>query len=494
MTALRIGDEPLSPAAVVAAARGRAVDVELTAAARARIERARAATEQLAERGPIYGRTTGVGANRHVAVREADLRAHSVRLLRSHAGGVGDPLPDDLVRATILIRLAQMAAGGGGHRPEIADALVGVLRAGPLPVLRDLGGIGTGDLTLLAQLGLALAGEGEWAKPPVGAAAPAGVPPRVDIEAGDALALMSSNAATHAAAALAWADAGDLLDAGLGIAALTFRALDGNGEAFAAQVAAARPLPGLGAVSERLRVLTEEAPAPARVQDPFGLRCLPPVAGALHDAASRLHDVLAVEINAAAENPLIVDGEVLHHGGFHAEACALALDTLRLALVPFASMSAARLAHLMEPGLTGLTPFLSLDAPGSSGVLIAEYLAADALARLRAAAAPVVLGTVAISRGLEEHASFAWQAAGQAREAVLHLRTVLALEWVAAERALRMKGASCDGALAPIRALASGFDPRLEDRPIGADAALAEAALPALARSVRAAQARAVTA
>jgi len=185
---------------------------------------------------------------------------------------------------------------------------------------------------------------------------------------------------------------------------------------------------------------------------------------------------------------------VLHHGGFHAAPIALALDTLRLALVPFASMSAARLAHLMEPGLTGLTPFLSLDAPGSSGVLIAEYLAADALARLRAAAAPVVLGTVAISRGLEEHASFAWQAAGQAREAVLHLRTVLALEWVAAERALRMKGASCDGALAPIRALASGFDPRLEDRPIGADAALAEAALPALARSVRAAQARAVTA
>jgi histidine ammonia-lyase len=204
--------------------------------------------------------------------------------------------------------------------------------------------------------------------------------------------------------------------------------------------------------------------------------------------------VLTVEINAAAENPLIAGGEALHHGGFHAAPCALALDTLRLALVPFASMSAARLSHLMEPGLTGLSPFLSVDAPGSSGVLIAEYLAADALARLRADASPVVLGTVAISRGLEEHASFAWQAAGRARHAVLHLRTVLALEWVVAERALRMKGVPDDGVLGPMRALASGFDPRFEDRPIGADAALAEAALPALARTVRAAAARSGTA
>jgi histidine ammonia-lyase len=482
MTALRIGDEPLTPAAVVAAARGGPIDVELTSAARERIARGRAVAEAVAKRRSVYGRTTGVGANRSVAVPAADLWAHSVRLLRSHAGGVGDPLPDELVRAMLLIRLTQMSAGGGGHRPELADALAAVLRGGRLPVLRDLGGIGTGDVTLLAQLGLALAGEGQWAEPAQADGAVAA--PIMEIKAGDALPLMSSNAATHAAASLAWADACELLDAGLGIAALTFRALDGNREAFAPQVAAMRPLPGLTAVSERLWTLTEGAPAPARVQDPFGLRCLPPVAGALHDAAAGVHDLLAVEINAASENPLIAGGEVLHHGGFHAAACALALDTLRLALVPFASMSAARLSHLMEPGLTGLTPFLSVDAPGSSGVLIAEYLAADALARLRADAAPVVLGTVAISRGLEEHASFAWQAAGQTRHAVLHLRTVLALEWVAAERALRMKGVD-GGVLGPIRALASGFDPRLEDRPFGGDAALAAAALPALARAVR---------
>ena len=495
---MRIGDEPLAPAAVVAAARGGAIDVALTAAARERIVRSRRSAEELAERRAVYGRTTGVGANRDVVVKEADLRAHSVRLLRSHAGGVGDALPDELVRATLLIRLAQMAAGGGGHRPELVDALARVLRDGPLPVFRDLGGIGTGDLTLLAQLGLALAGEGEWAPRAegaarVGAAGAAGAarpapppPPRLEIEAGDALALMSSNAATHAAALLAWADVTELLDAGLGIAALTFHALDGNREAFAGAVAAARPLPGLVAVSDRLRALTADAPEPSRLQDPFGLRCLPPVAGALHGAAAALHDVLAIEINAAAENPLITADEALHHGGFHAAPIALGLDALRLALVPFASMSAARLAHLMEPSLSGLSPFLSVDAPGSSGILIAEYLAADAFARLRADAVPAVLGTVAISRGLEEHASFAWQAAGQARHAVLHLRTILALEWVAAERALRMKGAPHEGVLAPLRALATGFDPELRDRPIGPDVALAAVGLPALARAVRA--------
>jgi histidine ammonia-lyase len=472
---VRIGDEPLTPAAVAAAARGASVDVELTPAARERMAAGHRTVAAVARRRPVYGRTTGVGANRGVAVAE-DLRGHALRLLRSHAGGVGEPLPQEVVRATILIRLSQMAAGGGGHRPEMGDALASLLREGPLPELRDLGAIGTGDLTVLAQLGLALAGEGEGV----------GSPARLTIEAGDALALMSSNAATLATATLAWADVRELLDAGLGVAALTFRAVDGNREAFAAPLAAARPLPGLAEVSARLWALTAGAPGPARLQDPFGLRCLPPVAAALHAAAAGLHDVLAVEVNAAAENPLVAGDEVLHHGGFHAAAAALALDSLRLALVPFASLALARVSHLMAAPAGGLPPFLSAPEPGSSGLMIAEYLAADALARLRAEAAPAVLGGVAISRGMEEHASFAWQAAGQARRAVAHGRTVLALEWVAAERALRLRGVPPDGATQSLRALAEGFDARVEDRPVGADVAAAEAALPALAAAVRA--------
>jgi histidine ammonia-lyase len=452
MTTLRIGDEPLTPAALAAAARGEPLSVELTPAVRDRMAAGRAVADAVSAREPVYGRTTGVGANFEVAV-EGEGREHALRLLRSHAGGVGEPLADEVVRATVLVRLRQMAAGGGGHRPEVADALIELLGRGEPPEVHDLGAIGTGDLSVLAQLGLALADADDG----------------FALAEGDAAAFLSSNAATLAVSALAWADLRELFDAGLGVAAETFRALDGNGEAFAEPVAAARPLPGLAAVAGTLRALTEGAGPPARLQDPFALRCLPQVAAALHDALGALHDVLVVDIGASVENPLVAGGEVLHHGGFHSAQLALALDTVRLALVPFVQLSAARLAHLLEPRLTGLAPFLAAPAPGSSGLLIAEYVANDALARLRATAVPAVVGTAVVSRGLEEHGSFAWQGALQARRSVDHVRTAIALEYAAAERALDMKA----GGPAP------------EDRPLSEEADRAFAALGALAARVR---------
>lgn len=414
---MRIGDEPLEPEQVAVAARDAALRIELTSAARERMAANRAAADAVAARRPVYGRTTGVGANRHVPVAAGDLD-HASRLLRSHAGGLGEPLPEEVVRGTIVVRVNQMAAAGGGQRPEVAEALA-ALAADP-PEIRDLGGLGTGDLTVLAQL-----------------AVRGGLSPS-QLGDGDALPFMSSNAATIAVATLAWADLEYLLEAGLRVAAISFAGLRGNREAYAEEVAAGRPLPGLLAVAERLRALTEGAPEPARIQDPFGLRTLPQVGGALHDALGALRAVLAVEVNAAAENPLMTADDVLHHGGFHAAGLALALDTARLALVPFGRLALARLSHLLEPELTGLAPFLAHGAAGSSGLMIAEYVGGDALARLRAEAVPAVTGEIVISRGLEEHASFAWQGALQARRAAVHLRTLLALERVAAERALAL--------------------------------------------------------
>ena len=438
-----IGDEPLTPAAVAAAARSGPLRVELSGAARERIAAGHAAAVAVAARRRVYGRTTGVGANRHVAVGK-DAAEHGRRLLRSHAGGVGEPLAAEVVRATMLVRLNQIARGGGGARPEVADALAALLAAPEPPALRGLGGLGTGDLTVLAQLGLALGDA---------------------LGEGDALPLMSSNAATFAIASLAWADLRELLDAGLAVAAETFAALRGNPEAYAEPVAAGRPLPGIVAVTRTLRALTRDAGEPARLQDPFGLRTLPQVGGALHDALSALHDVLVVELGAASENPLVAGDAVFHHGGFHAASVALALDTMRLALVPFAELSLARLSALMEPEFTGLEPFLSGGVPGSSGLMIAEYVGADALARLRALAVPTTTGGISISRGLEEHASFAWQGAQQGRDAVGHLRTLLALEHVAARRALDATAG--------------------DDAEIAGDVARAEAELPRLAEAAR---------
>ena len=206
---LRIGDEPLAPAALVAAARGGALDVELTPAARERMVAGHRAAEEIAALRSVYGRTTGSAptATSTSSTTSGPMR----RLLRSHAGGLGEALPEDVVRATILVRLAQMAAGGGS-RPEVAVALASVLADDRVPTVRDLGGLGTGDLTVLAQLGLALVGEGED-----------GGPPRIEVAPGDALPLMSSNAATFATAALVWADLAELLDAGIGVATLSFR-------------------------------------------------------------------------------------------------------------------------------------------------------------------------------------------------------------------------------------------------------------------------------
>ena len=160
MTRLRIGDEPLTPAALAAAARDSSLQVSMSEVARARIAAAAEAADAIAAERPVYGRTTGVGAQRTEALAEGDAE-HSLRLLRSHAGGLGEPLPEEVVRGTIVARLAQMARGGGGHRAELTDALVALVNGGDLPVVRDLGGIGTGDLTVLGQIGLAAQKRGQ---------------------------------------------------------------------------------------------------------------------------------------------------------------------------------------------------------------------------------------------------------------------------------------------------------------------------------------------
>jgi histidine ammonia-lyase len=466
MDALRIGAAPLTPDAIAATVRGGG-RIELSDLARERIAAGASAASAIAKRRPIYGRTTGVGANRHIETQSG--AAHALRLVRSHGVATGEELPEEVLRATLLVRVNQIGAGGSGLRGAVADALVDAFNDGGLAGIRDLGQMGTGDLAVLGQIGVALSDSG-----------------RLEIEEGDALPLMSSNAATLGVAALAAADTRRLFDAALVVAALTFRAVDGNPEAFAEAIAEQRPLPGLAEVSARMRALTAGGPTPVRIQDPFGLRALPPVAGATLHALQALEQVITIEANGASENPLVdvLREDVFHHAGFHVAHLAVALDALRLALVPFAALSGARLGMLVEPGITGLLAFLAADVPGSSGVMMGEYVVADALARLRAQSSPAVTGGVVVSRGLEEHASFAWQGALQARRSVPLLRSILAVEWFAAERALRLKRVQPDGALAGVRRLADSFDPRVEDRPLGDDLMAAERLLEELPQHI----------
>nr|BFD81997.1 hypothetical protein StreXyl84_13980 [Streptomyces sp. Xyl84] len=551
----------------------------------ARAHRSWRAAGRLAAGGRLYGRGTGVGAHRSVPVDSRDEAEHGLRLLRSHAGGAGAVLPARQIRAMLAVRANQLLAGGSGIQPAFVTALTEALRLGVHPAVNEYGGLGTGDLTALAQTGLTLIGERPWLNgtpagagrsrataprqgvpgrldrgegpgghlrpgallentpadgvppargyraaqtspgpgrgaepehrpgpaarmpPPPGRAAraephPGGaaqeaplagtgtavpeLPAPVVPQPGDALALLSSNALTLGQAALACHDLDVLLRATHAVAALSLAAVSGSLEAYAGQVHALRPYPGAARAAAEVRRLSgPPGPPPGtgdhRIQDPFGFRAFPQAHGPALQAADALRHIVEVEVNCPSENPLIsADGtRAYHHGGFYAAPLGLALDALGLAVLQTAQLSAARLAALGRPDLTGLPAFLAEGPPGSSGTMILEYTANSALAELRACAAPASAGHAVLSHGLEEAASFASQAARQALRAVDAYATVLACELVVAVRALRRRARPPRTAAFAVAAAA--LPAGTEDRPLTADVTTAAGILPVLA-------------
>ncbi|MFD6919757.1 aromatic amino acid ammonia-lyase [Streptomyces sp. NPDC059944] len=443
------------------------------------------AARQIAATGRVYGRSTGVGANRNEDVPTEAAAGHGLRLLRSHAGAIGEELPARQVRAMLAVRANQLLAGGAGLRPSVVTALCEALETGAFPVVNEFGSVGTGDIAALAQLGLALAGEHPWRGP--GGAAPAALAPAPQpLDNNDALALISSNALTLGQAALALHELRGLIGATQVVAALSLLAVDGSHEAYAAPVHAARPHRGSVEVARRMREVIGAADRPTpplgRIQDPYGFRCLPQIHGPAQDAADALEEVLAVEINAAAENPLISpeDMAAYHHGGFYQAQLALALDHFRLAVTQVARLSTSRLSTLNEPVYTRLRPFLAGQEAASSGVMILEYAAGAALGDLRAFSAPASLGHAVLSRGVEEQASFASLAARQTLRACDAYRLVVGCELVAAVRALRQRGLRPEPELPAGRALELAeavLDAEQADRPLTDDVTAAAALL-----------------
>lgn len=471
---------------VARAARG---DVAI-AVAQDGVERATAAwrvAREVAAAQPVYGRTTGVGANRVVDVEWEDADAHGLRLLRSHAAGAGPLVAPEIVRAMLTVRLNQIAAGGSGVDPGVLQALADVLNLGLLPPVPVYGAIGTGDLTALASTALCLLGERAW----LGGGADGGTAagPGFTLRSADALAFISSNAATLGEAALAVTDLRELLDASIVAAALSLFAVRGSEEPYSPAVQEACPHPGQQRVADAMRtLLAYDQPTPARIQDPYGYRAFPQVHGPALEAAAYAEDTITREINARAENPLVdVAGRtVWHNGNFHTAYVGLALDSVRAALFQTMALSAARLGTLAEPSFTGLYPFQGA-TEASSGIMILEYVAHSALADVRRLATPAALGSAVLSRGVEEHAGFSTQSARATTDALGAYRIGLGCELVAAVRALRMQGRAPAGG--PLRAafdMASGMlDERVEDRPLDTDIASAADLLPRLARALR---------
>ena len=479
MTVVTLDGRSLTPADVVAIARRRA-EAEMAPDARERNAAAERLVRELIERGDLlYGVTTGVGALRAQPSVLEDPGDHQWRLLRSHAGGGGAPLTTEVVRAAMAVRANQLGAGGAGVGDSLLDGLLGALRADVTPFARELGSLGTGDLTVLAEIGVALGGEGEcWVGehvvPAAEALAAAGLTP-VRYGPRDGLAFMSSNAVSIGQAALVFHDASRLLDSALGVAALSYDATDADLSVLDPRVHAARPHRGQTEVARRLRALLgERERRPDRpVHDAFVFRCVPQVEGTLFEALERLLGVLEIELNVAGENALMLpgDGVALPNGNFHAGVLTLALDSLRGAMAQSASLIAARVSALLDPEVTGLTPQLAQDPGPDSGAMILEYTAHAAAAEVRSLAATAASQTTTVQSGIESHANFAGHSARRTSDALARMSVAVSAELVLAVRALRLRGRapSGPGVRRLYEAAAARLDAEMADRPLSGD-------------------------
>jgi histidine ammonia-lyase len=438
---IEIDGRQLALADIAAVAAG-GTTVTLTPSAVERMAESQRSARATARTRPVYGRSTGVGANRSVTLDDAGkgTDTHGLNLLRSHAVDAGGNLDRETVRAMLVIRLSQLAAGASGINPAIAEALAAMLNSDALPEVREFGGIGTADLPALAGTALTLLGE----RPTMGGGV---IPEALDGWATeDALPFLSSNALTIAQAVLAHQKLAILHGNLTLVSALSFTAMSGNPEAFSPEVARASDASAVREMAGTLHALVTGTGEVARIQDPFCLRTLPQVLGAVSEELTALESLLNRLVVAGQENPLVYGSEadgsngVAHHGLFQMTTLARRVDALHLSLGTACATNLRRINLLCDPAFTGLNRFLAADDAGQSGVMMLEYVAAAAAGLMRANAQPASLQTVVLSLGAEEDASFASLATSRLDSTVQALATMTAVELVCSARALRMQG------------------------------------------------------
>ncbi len=473
----------LTVAVVEAVARGGASAV-LDVHARARMAEARAVVARLVDAGDVvYGITTGFGDLATTFIPPADARRLQVNLLASHAVGVGAHLPRDVVRAMLLLRANTLALGHSGCRPDVVDRLLRFLELGIHPVVPSQGSLGaSGDLAPLAHLALPLVGRGEVEMgghviPALLALKEADLEPLI-LEAKEGLALLNGTQLMSAIGALLLADADRLVRTASVAAAQTVEALLGTDVAYAAAYQLARPHPGQVAVAGEMRHLLRGSGLMAhhhgsthKVQDPYSLRCVPQVHGAVRDALDHLRRVLDVEMNAATDNPLIFAGGgvadpgtaatggglVISGGNFHGEPIALALDFAKLAVAELGAISERRIALLVDARLNGgLPPFLAPESGLNSGMMILQYTAAALASENKVLVHPASADSIPTSANQEDHVSMGATAARHAREVLDHVERILALELMVGAQALDLRRDLVASSLGPAAADAPG--------------------------------------
>ncbi|MEI6385112.1 MAG: histidine ammonia-lyase [Spirochaetota bacterium] len=438
--------------------------VEISPEAFVRVARSRAVVDRcVAENRVSYGITTGFGKFSDVFISAEDNALLQHNLIVSHACGIGEPFPLEVVRAMALLRANALAVGYSGIRPETLQSLVDMLNADIVPVVPEKGSLGaSGDLCPLAHMVLVLIGEGEafyrGTRMPGGAALKAAGMAPVVLAPKEGLALINGTQAMTAVAALAVFDSWKLLRSSDVACALSFQALRGIVDALDPRVHALRGQEGQEVSAERLRALLAGSSLTTRqgelrVQDAYALRCAPQVHGASRDALGYVTDIVERELNAVTDNPLIFPGgqddpdlefeapeAMISGGNFHGQPIALAMDFLAIAMAELASIAERRIERLVNPHLSnGLPAFLTRSGGLNSGFMITQYAAASLVSENKILAHPASVDSIPSSANQEDHVSMGSIAARKARSIIGNLRSVVAIELLAACQALELR-------------------------------------------------------
>jgi len=440
-----------------------------------------------------YGVNTGFG--RFVSTRIPDELTEELqlRLLRSHACGVGEPYPDAVVRAALLLRANTLAKGYSGARIATVELVLACLNGGLVPVVPSRGSVGaSGDLAPLAHLALPLVGEGEaWVDGERLDGATAlrrvGLEPIV-LASKEGLSLVNGTQFMSAMAAIGVVRAQRLARTADLACSLSLEALQGSRTSFQASVHRTRPLVGQrDSAANVWRLLEGSAIIEShrwcdKVQDAYSLRCAPQVHGACRDLLGYVEATVAVELNAATDNPLVLldEGEIVSNGNFHGQPLAFALDALAMAAAELASISERRTERLVNPSLSdGLPPFLVVEGGLNSGFMIPQYVAASLVSENKVLAHPASVDSIPTSAGQEDHVSMGNASGLKALRVLDNAERVLAIELLAGAQAVEFLAP-----LAPGRGVQATHDairelsPRLvEDRSLGKDIELVAEAI-----------------
>jgi histidine ammonia-lyase len=466
---------------IAIADRGEAVGI--AADAGARVTAARAVVDRKAYgEEPVYGINTGFGSFAEVKVAPDELAVLQRNLVRSHAAGVGEPLPVRAVRAAMALRANVLAKGFSGIRLETLVMLTEMLNARIHPLVPSRGSVGaSGDLAPLAHIALVLIGEGEVSGPGgsdgpasingTDALVRAGLQP-VTLAPKEGLALINGTQPSTAVLALALAGAEQLARAADIAAALSIDALRGSMHPFEPRIHRARAFPGQMISAGNLERLMQGSAINAshqncgRVQDAYSMRCAPQVHGATRDALAFVRRTVEIEANAATDNPMVFadTDDIVSGGNFHGAPVAIAADLVAAALAPLATISERRTDRLVDPQKSGLPAFLTRDGGLRSGLMLAQVTAAACASELKSLAHPAGVDTIPTSAGREDHVSMSMTAALKAERSLERAREVIAIELLCACQAIDLLAPlTTSDPLMRVHALIRSVSPRLDD-------------------------------